>query len=881
MIDITSLKSRIDLVEVVTQRGIVLEPRGENLFGLCPFHAEDTPSFCVNPKTQLWKCFGCGEGGDVFTFVQKFDRVDFIGAVKKLCKDDIQEKTLADLNRERQQEENAKAIDRPPQDVLDRIVDHWQKSLSSSAKARAFLRHRGLWHPAILRALNLGYSTGRLSEVLPESGKLVRQLKRMGILNKKGNEFFYQRIVVPVFDENGVLTTIYGRSIDPDANIPHLYLPGPRRGVFNPAGIQDGQDVILTESILDAMALLALGIGNVTASFGTQGFTADLRGMLLRRKVPRVFCAYDTDPAGDHAADQLAHDLAGHGIEVRRIELTAKDPNEFLVCGGTKETFLDLIAKAGPLRVAGDRGGEPGEPGKPAEPADPVRSSFTYGERTYQIEGEPVRSGGALKVTLKVSREDRSFIDTVNLYSDRARSGFIGKLDTTFRGQVSKKALVEDLFALIDALEARVKDDGLETSKSMMTPLEEREAREFLRRPDLIEAILDDLTKLGVVGEADNKLLAYLVTTSRKLSKPLSLSVISRSSAGKSWLLNRVVDLMPEPDVLRYTRMSPRALFYDEPGRFKHKILFIEEAIGAKDADLGVRSMQSEKRLANLATMTDPKTGKLKTQETIVEGPLTYLTSSVEPLDHETATRSFEVTIDESADQTGRIVSSLFYERTLDGIRARMDKDEVIRRHHNAQTLVDPLMVINPYADQLTFPTDTLRLRREADKYLSLIETLALLHQHQRPRQSFTEKGQDHHYILVIRGDIDRANRLMATCLARALADLPGPAQELLLAIRDFVSQKAGTGDLTDVSFNRREIREWTRWSDYQVRLALDHLVDQEYVETVSGSFGRRFVYTLTPDHRLIVQAGLTIEEKIVALGLTPVTNLREPDPDA
>ena len=881
MIDITSLKSRIDLVEVVTQRGIVLEPRGENLFGLCPFHAEDTPSFCVNPKTQLWKCFGCGEGGDVFTFVQKFDGVDFIGAVKKLCKDDIQEKTLADLNRERQQEENARAIDRPPQDVLDRIVDHWQKSLSSSAKARAFLRHRGLWHPAILRALHLGYSTGRLSEVLPESGKLVRQLKRMGILNKKGNEFFYQRLVVPVFDENGVLTTIYGRSIDPDAHIPHLYLPGPRRGVFNPAGIQDGQDVILTESILDAMALLALGIGNVTASFGTQGFTADLRGMLLRRKVPRVFCAYDTDPAGDHAADQLAHDLAGHGIEVRRIELTAKDPNEFLVCGGTKEAFLDLIAKAGPLRVAGDRGGEPGKLGEPGEPAKSVRSSFTYGERTYQIEGEPVRSGGALKVTLKVSREDRSFIDTVNLYSDRARSGFIGKLDTTFRGQVSKKALVEDLFALIDALEARVKDDGLETSKPMMTPLEEREAREFLRRPDLIEAILDDLTKLGVVGEADNKLLAYLVTTSRKLSKPLSLSVISRSSAGKSWLLNRVVDLMPEPDVLRYTRMSPRALFYDEPGRFKHKILFIEEAIGAKDADLGVRSMQSEKRLANLATMTDPKTGKLKTQETIVEGPLTYLTSSVEPLDHETATRSFEVTIDESADQTGRIVSSLFYERTLDGIRARMDKDEVIRRHHNAQTLIDPLMVINPYADQLTFPTDTLRLRREADKYLSLIETLALLHQHQRPRQSFTEKGQTHHYILVIRGDIDRANRLMATCLARALADLPGPAQELLLAIRDFVSQKAGTGDLTDVSFNRREIREWTRWSDYQVRLALDHLVDQEYVETVSGSFGRRFVYTLTPDHRLIVQAGLTIEEKIVALGLTPVTNLREPDPDA
>src|SRR5205085_5039421 len=104
----------------------------------------------------------------------------------------------------------------------------------------------------------------------------------------------------------------------------------------------------------------------------------------------------------------------------------------------------------------------------------------------------------------------------------------------------------------------------------------------------------------------------------------------------------RVVDLMPPEEVLRFTRMSPRALFYDEPGRYKNKILHIEEAIGAKDADLGVRSMQSERRLSNLVTTTDPKTGKLKTQENVVEGPLTYLTSSVDPLDYETGTRSFE-----------------------------------------------------------------------------------------------------------------------------------------------------------------------------------------------------------------------------------------------
>ena len=871
MIDIAHLKSNLNLVEVLTQRGLKLTPKGSNLFTHCPFHPDDTPSLSVNPKEQLWSCFGCGAGGDVFSFVQKQEGIGFVDAVRKLCKTDIQEKDLQDLNREREQDETRK-VDRPSQEILDRIVAYWQKSLSRSQKAQAYLKGRGLWRPAILRALNVGYSTGRLTEALPQGGKLTRQLKQMGILNKNGNEFFYKRLVVPVFDEAGVLTSVYGRSLDPDSKVPHLYLSGPRRGVFNPAGIQEGRPVILTESILDAVALLVLGFPNVTASFGTQGFTADLRGAFQKKKVIRVDCAYDTDPAGDHAAEQLAHDLAGHGIEVRRIELEEKDPNEFLVCGGTKEVFQNLLEAARPLVVAGSETVVTGSTKRSTGSL-----TFTYGDRTYKIEDEPSRGAGALRVTLKVSRNQKTFIDSLNLYSDRARSGLIGKLNGLFREEISKKALEEDVFALIDELEARVAVVSSEDEDPVMSAAEKQEAGEFLRSENLIGVILDDLTSLGVVGENDNKLLAYMVATSRKLQKPLSLSVISRSSAGKSWLLNRVSDLMPPDEVLRYTRMSPRALFYDEPGRFKHKILFIEEAIGAKDADLGVRSMQSEKRLANLTTMTDPKTGKLKTQETVVEGPLTYLTSSVEPLDHETATRSFEITIDESAEQTDRIVTSLFKDRTLEGIRSAMDKESIQKRHRNAQKLLEPILVVNPYASQLTFPTDTLRLRREADKYLSLIETLALIHQCQRSRMSFVHHGQTRPYITAQPEDIDRENRLMATCLARALSDLPGPAQELLLKIRDYIDAQGEGGDPTGFSFSRREIREWVGWSDYQVRLYLEHLVDLEYVGTVSGSFGKRFVYTLTPNHRLVVQEGLTIEDRIVALGLTSADKLVPP----
>jgi hypothetical protein len=555
------------------------------------------------------------------------------------------------------------------------------------------------------------------------------------------------------------------------------------------------------------------------------------------------------------------------------VRLPVKDVNEFVIQGGTREQFEGFLEQA--IQAATESHAVAPVIQVPVE--DPLE--FTFGERTYRLEDEPERGKRTLEVTLRVTGYGkRPFIDTLNLYSDTARTRFQARLFTHFRGQVEKSDLEEDLFSLLETLESRASAESEPEKSPVMTPDEARDAEQFLLRQDLIEAIIQDITHLGVVGEEDNKLLAYLVATSRKLNDPVSLSVISRSSAGKSWLINRVVDMMPPEDVFRYTRMSPRALFYDEPARFKHKILFIEEAIGAKDADLGVRSIQSERRLANLATMTDPKTGKLKTQENVVEGPLTYLTSSTEPLDDETETRSFEIAIDESAAQTKRIVTSLFHRRTLEGIQGRLDRDVIVKRHQNAQRLLEPIWVANTYGPQLTFPTETLRLRREADKYLSLIETLAFLHQKQRAVKVFLRGKEKARYIEVTVADIDRANRLTVKCLARALSGLPGPTQELLVKIRDLVVQKADGGNLLEVRFTRGEVRESTGWtSDRQMLTALETLIGREYVHAISGSFGKEYIYTLGPDHRLVVQSGLPVEKQIIELGLTPAENLVPP----
>src|SRR5690606_27629601 len=203
--------------------------------------------------------------------------------------------------------------------------------------------------------------------------------------------------------------------------------------------------------------------------------------------------------------------------------------------------------------------------------------------------------------------------------------------------------------------------------------------------------------------------------------------------------------------------------------------------------------------------------------------------------------------IDESTDQTARVVARQFYERTIEGIQDKLTADAILAKHRNAQRLIEPLLVANPFAPQLTFPAHTLRLRREAGKYLSLMDALALLHQHQRAVRTFERGGQTYRYVEVAREDVDRANRLMASCLVRALSDLTGPAEKLLLAIRDHVvsESEARGAEVLAVTFSRREIRERLGWSDHHAIPLLDELVQREYVEAVSGSFGKRYVYAL------------------------------------
>jgi hypothetical protein len=286
------------------------------------------------------------------------------------------------------------------------------------------------------------------------------------------------------------------------------------------------------------------------------------------------------------------------------------------------------------------------------------------------------------------------------------------------------------------------------------------------------------------------------------------------------------------------------------------------------------------------STGKDPQTGKMVTQEYHVEGPvMIFLTTTAIDLDEELQNRCLTLTVDESAEQTGRIHQLQRERRTLAGLVAREERRELLKILCNAQRLLNTVAVVNPYAPALTFPTGRTRNRRDHEKYLGLIDAIALLHQHQRRAQTLPS-GQP--FLEVTLDDIALANELVPEVLCRSLDELPPQTRRLLDHIRDLLRQrradtksgpgsaKVGAGSVMAggaATFGRKELREHCQWSLTQLRVHLDRLVELEYLGLRHGRLGHRFVYEVMVD--------LDAPENVAHVGLIDVERLRTHDYDS
>ena len=263
-----------------------------------------------------------------------------------------------------------------------------------------------------------------------------------------------------------------------------------------------------------------------------------------------------------------------------------------------------------------------------------------------------------------------------------------------------------------------------------------------MREPNLIGRLREAFHQAGIIGEETNTLVAYLAGVSRKLERPLAIIIQSASAAGKTTLMDAVLSFFPEEERVKYSAMTGQSLYYLGETNLKHKILAVVEEAGAEKASYALKLLQSEGELTIASTGKDPATGKMVTQEYHVEGPvMIFLTTTAIDLDEELQNRCLTLAVDESAEQTGRIHRLQRERRTLAGLVAKAERQDVLKKLRNAQRLLQPVDVLNPYAPSLTFATARTRNRRDHEKYLTLIDAIALLHQHQREARTLPERA--------------------------------------------------------------------------------------------------------------------------------------------
>ncbi len=919
--EIERLKAEVSVQRLAEARGIKLERHGTDLIGLCPFHDDHEPSLVITPGKNLWNCLGaCSGGGSVIDWVMKSQGVSFRHAVELLR---ASHPSLAAAGKIVRKATTATVklqapftTDADDQLVLRHVVDYYHETIKQSPEALKYLQGRGLEHPEMVSHFTLGFSNRTLGYRLPEgnrkSGAEIRgRLQQLGIMRESGHEHFTGSVVIPVIDPEGNVREIYGRKITdrlrPGTPL-HMYLPGPHRGVWNEEALIVSKDIILCESLIDALTFWCAGYRNVTASYGVNGFTDDHREAFRRHGIRKVLIAYDRDEAGEKASLELSEELISMGIDCYRVLFPkGMDANEYGCKVKPADRSLSVLLNKAEWLGKGKRSSvtvteaveiesvpesEQPQAAKeetiPSLAAEPVSSiadvpveihgdeiTITHGDRRYRIRGLAKNlSHEILRVNLLATRGDSIHVDTLDMNVDRQRAVFIKRASEEL--DVKEEVIRKDLgrvFLQLEALRSELIRRALQKKEEevQISPEEKAAAMELLKDPNLLGRILDDFARCGVVGEETNKLVGYLASISRRLESPLAVVVQSSSAAGKSLLMDAILGFVPEEERVQYSAMTGQSLFYMGETDLKHKVLAIVEEEGATRAAYALKLLQSEGVLTIASTGKDPATGKLVTHQYRVEGPvMIFMTTTAIQLDEELLNRCLVLTVNEDRSQTQAIHRQQREQQTIEGLLARHDRIRTLTLHRNAQRLLRPVFVANPFARNLTFLDSQTRTRRDHVKYLTLIRSIALLHQYQRPVKTTVHHGKTVEYIEVTLEDIETANRLAHEVLGRSLDELPVQTRRLLLKIDEMVSKECRRLEMerSDYRFSRRDVRQYTGWGNTQLKTHLARLEDLEYLLVHHGGRGQSFVYELVFERS-------AHDDKPVLPGLIDVEKLR------
>ena len=349
---INDVRQSNDIVDVISQY-VHLKRSGRNFFGLCPFHNEKSPSFSVSPDKQIFHCFGCGVGGNVFSFITQIEGINFVEAVQMLAeRANIQLPTLQDNGDSQREELKAKVYK-----VNEFTADFYHQNLyKPQAKiAQEYVKKRQLSNET-LKSFKIGFS-GKFDELyqeLKKQGFGEREILESGLVNKNERgqyiDRYRNRLMFPICDARGKVIAFGGRVLDDSKpkyiNSPENVVYSKGRNLFglNVAKKGDLKRILIVEGYMDVISLHQRGITNVVAPLGTA--LTEQQGWLLRKNAEQIILSFDSDEAGLKAKLRALDILQNMGCDLRILQMEgAKDPDEYIIKYGNAR-FNNLVDKA-------------------------------------------------------------------------------------------------------------------------------------------------------------------------------------------------------------------------------------------------------------------------------------------------------------------------------------------------------------------------------------------------------------------------------------------------------------------------------------------------------------------------------------------------------
>ncbi|GAL85769.1 zinc finger CHC2-family protein [Sporocytophaga myxococcoides] len=850
--EIKDIKAELTLADILRYYG--LKP-DKSMRLNCPFHEDKTPSMQVYHKTHTCYCFS----SNCPTHGRSLDVIDFIMHKERCSKGEAIKKAKDLLSGSAPKPTIPQQVARTA--VLTNMFTYFKNAVHNSKPARDYIEQRGLDYTK----LEIGYNTGQFHHGERKDEALIQSCLKVGLLSPFGSNtrtggqaykpFAKYCLAFALRNRSGQVTGMYFRSTVNEDNQKHYYLKE-SSGLYPHYPKAETEKLIIGESIIDTATLLQIEAiskeYSLLAAYGTNRLTPEhIEAIRELKDLKEIIFAFDNDEAGNKAAEKYAaqlRELLPH-ITFSKLELPCKDVNE-TAQAHQHEIFHHLLESR---TFIFSTGGEPQkETGIPVEKekSQPeasglnTRNPFKIGYKTatanYYIQGGVSKQLDSMKVTLVIEHPEISYKtrNKLDLYEDKQ----VEKLckEVAEKLNLRKDLLEADIYKLTDLLDEFREQELLsasnnrEDSEELIIPLtvqERQQIKFFGKKENLINNLNELLGKAGIVGEEKNRIFLLIIAASYKMPETLHALIQGSSGSGKTRLLKQISDCIPKERVTKLTRVSDKVLYNYPEKYFINRLLCLEDIDGlSEEAEFAFRELQSNGEL-NSATSSKLENGQIIAGQKTVKGPIASLACTTRgEIYEDNMSRCFLVSVDESAEQTKRVIT---YQnnRAAGGIQ----EEEEQKAKHFIQRFIrelKPFKVVNPYANKIHLPEEAHKIRRLNDLFQSFVKMVTVLNQYQR-------KKDDKQRLITEIADIETAVEIMFESIVLKVDELDGSLRQFYEKLKSHIGKKS-----RNYEFTRFEVREATGLGKTQQHHYINQLIEVEYLQQY-GFANRGFRYKI------------------------------------